>query len=155
MVLLTRHEESIKARLCFAFSINLSNNNLEYFSNHFHYNTLQALNLCLRYYWCLLWLLLLLCRKIEQAAFDHLIEMAYRKRLVINIPLSTFYLFSQDLQISLPFWYLILLRFTRLVINIPLVIKSRAFLILDYTCLDLLYSHVEQHIWLLCILQIL
>ena len=29
MVLLARHEESIKARLCFAFSINLSNNNLE------------------------------------------------------------------------------------------------------------------------------
>ena len=28
MVFLTRHEESIKARLCFAFSINLSNNNL-------------------------------------------------------------------------------------------------------------------------------
>ena len=31
MAFLTRHEESIKARLCFVFSINLSNNNLEYF----------------------------------------------------------------------------------------------------------------------------
>ena len=55
MTFLTRHEESIKARLCFAFSINLSNNNLEYFSNHFHYNPLQALNL--------FELLLLLCTK--------------------------------------------------------------------------------------------
>ena len=33
MAFLTRHEESIKARLCFAFSIILFNNNLEYFSN--------------------------------------------------------------------------------------------------------------------------
>ena len=31
MAFLTRHEESIKARLCFAFLINLSNNNPEYF----------------------------------------------------------------------------------------------------------------------------
>ena len=31
MAFLTRHEESIKSRLCFAFSINLSKTNLEYF----------------------------------------------------------------------------------------------------------------------------
>ena len=37
MVLLTRHEESIKARLCFSFSINLSNT--------YSYNHLQAWNL--------------------------------------------------------------------------------------------------------------
>ena len=66
MVFLTRHEESIKARLCFAFSINLSNKNLEYFSN-----PLQALNL--------FELLLLLCTKsfLKFSGFLNLENLCY------------------------------------------------------------------------------
>ena len=50
MVVLTRHEESIKARLCFAFQASWI------LFQSFHYNPLQALNL--------FELLLLLCTKI-------------------------------------------------------------------------------------------
>ena len=63
MVLLTRHEESIKARLCFAFIINLSNT--------YSYNPLQALNL--------FELLLLLCTKsfLKFSGFPNLENLCY------------------------------------------------------------------------------
>ena len=68
MAFLTRHEESIKARLCFAFLKNLSNNNLEQL---FHYNPLQALNL--------FELLLLLCTKsfLKFSGFLNLENLCY------------------------------------------------------------------------------
>ena len=44
MAFLTRHEESIKARLCFAFSINLSNNNLEHLFHAILYKPWISLN---------------------------------------------------------------------------------------------------------------
>ena len=44
MAFLTRHEESIKARLGFAFSINLSNNNLEHLFHIILYKPWISLN---------------------------------------------------------------------------------------------------------------
>ena len=68
MVFLTRHEESIKARLCFAF-LNKSKFNLSFLS--IQYNPLQALNL--------FELLLLLCTKsfLKFSDFPNLENLCY------------------------------------------------------------------------------